>query len=65
MSKSLMPLHKISDTNALGVDPMFVEAIAFAWLAEQRIFARAIPLKSVTGAQQDAILGCVYLASDF
>ena len=61
--QSLMPLHKIGDTNALGVDPMFVEAIAFAWLAEQRILARAVPLKSVTGAKQDAILGAVYLAS--
>ena len=63
--QSLMPLHKISDTNALGIDPMFVEAVAFAWLAEQRIFEKTVPLKSVTGAQQDAILGCVYLPSDF
>lgn len=60
--QQLMPEHKVSDTNTLGVDPMFVEAIAFAWLAEQRLCRRAIPLKSVTGAQQDAILGAVYLA---
>ena len=60
--QSLMPSHQLSDTSALGVDPMFVEALAFAWLAEQRLFARPIQLKSVTGAQQDAILGCVYLA---
>jgi len=60
--QQLMPEHSISDTNALAVDPMFVEAIAFAWLAEQRLCSRAIPLKSVTGAQQDAILGAVYLA---
>ena len=40
---------------------MFVEALAFAWLAEQRLLARAVALKDVTGAQQDAILGCVYL----
>ena len=60
--QQLMPEHTISDTNALGVDPMFVEAIAFAWLAEQRLCCRAIPLKSVTGAQQDAILGALYLA---
>lgn len=60
--QSLMPLHRISDTNALGIDPMFVEAVAFAWLAEQRLFAKTVPLKSVTGARRDAVLGCVYLA---
>ncbi|GLS90689.1 anhydro-N-acetylmuramic acid kinase [Psychromonas marina] len=53
--------HIVSDTNALNVDPMFVEAIAFAWLAEQRLLENPIPLKSVTGAARDAILGCVYL----
>lgn len=56
-----MPQHNVTDTNAIGVDPMFVEAIAFAWLAEQRLLEKAIPLKAVTGATRDAILGCVYL----
>lgn len=60
--QSLMPTHQISDTNALNIDPMFVEAIAFAWLAEQRILANPIPLKNVTGARKDAILGAIYLA---
>lgn len=58
---ALMKAHQIQDTNALGIDPMFVEAIAFAWLAEQRLLEKAIPLKAVTGAKKDAILGCVYL----
>ncbi|MFT6985208.1 MAG: anhydro-N-acetylmuramic acid kinase [Psychromonas sp.] len=60
--QSLLPLHTVNDTNALDIDPMFVEAIAFAWLAEQRLLKAPIALKSVTGARQDAILGCVYLA---
>jgi anhydro-N-acetylmuramic acid kinase len=60
--QSLMPGHQVSDTHALNVDPMFVEAIAFAWLAEQRIFKQRVALKDVTGAEQDAILGGVYLA---
>ncbi len=59
--QSLMIQHKVHDTQLLGCDPMFVEALAFAWLAEQRILARAVALKAVTGAQQNAILGCVYL----
>lgn len=59
--KELLINHNVSDTNALGVDPMFVEAIAFAWLAEQRLLQNPIQLKSVTGATRDAILGAVYL----
>lgn len=59
--KALMTQHNVRDTNAIGVDPMFVEAIAFAWLAEQRFLEKAIPLKAVTGATKNAILGCVYL----
>jgi len=59
--QALMENHTISDTNALSVDPMFVEAIAFAWLAEQRLLENPIPLKAVTGATKDTILGCVYL----
>ena len=58
---TLMPAHTIQTTEALAIDPMFVEAVAFAWLAEQRILEKPVPLKAVTGATQDAILGCVYL----
>jgi len=59
--QQLLKDHNVSDTNTLHVDPMFVEAIAFAWLAEQRLLEKAIPLQAVTGASRDAILGCVYL----
>jgi anhydro-N-acetylmuramic acid kinase len=59
--QQLLTNHLVSDTNDLNVDPMFVEAIAFAWLAEQRLLQKPIPLKSVTGATKDAILGCLYL----
>lgn len=58
----LMPAHKINDTSVLDIDPMFVEALAFAWLAEQRIYKMPIALKDVTGASKNAILGGVYLA---
>lgn len=58
--QALMPDHPISDTTALNIDPMFVEAIAFAWLAEQRLLENTIPLKAVTGAWRNALLGCVY-----
>jgi anhydro-N-acetylmuramic acid kinase len=57
----LMPEHSVYTTETLGINPMFVEAVAFAWLAEQRVLEKTVPLKAVTGAQRDAILGCVYL----
>ena len=59
--QQLLESHRVTDTHALHVDPMFVEAIAFAWLAEQRLLENPIPLQAVTGASRDAILGCVYL----
>lgn len=59
--QALMTKHKIMDTNSLKTDPMFVEAVAFAWLAEQRMQEKTVQLKSVTGAKKDAILGAVYL----
>jgi len=59
--QSLMPDHNVTTTESLNIDPMYVEAVAFAWLAEQRILAQKVPLKAVTGATRDAILGCVYL----
>jgi len=58
--QALMPDHPVTDTRTLNIDPMFVEAIAFAWLAEQRLLGNTIPLKAVTGARRDALLGCVY-----
>lgn len=57
----LMPEHTVQTTEALAINPMYVEAVAFAWLAEQRILEKTVPLKAVTGARRDAILGGVYL----
>ncbi len=50
----------VKSTEALGIHPDWVEAIAFAWLAFQTIQKRAGNLPSVTGAKQAAILGGVY-----
>ncbi|MGJ8581357.1 MAG: anhydro-N-acetylmuramic acid kinase [Psychromonas sp.] len=59
--KTLLGTHDVYTTEALAINPMFVEAVAFAWLAEQRILEKTVPLKAVTGAKKNAILGCVYL----
>lgn len=47
-------------TAALGVDPDWVEATLFAWLALQRVSKQAVDLQSITGSQQPVILGAVY-----
>lgn len=49
-----------SSTQGLGVDPEWVEAIAFAWLARQTKHNLPGNLPSVTGAKQPVILGGVY-----
>ena len=49
-------------TAKLGIDPDFVEAVAFAWLAKCRIEHTALDTASVTGASKPVTLGSVYLA---
>ena len=49
-----------TSTKTLGVDPEWVEAIAFAWLAKQTHQGLTGNLPSVTGAKQAVILGGIY-----
>lgn len=44
----------------LGIDPQHVEALAFAWLAQQTLHGRPGNLPSVTGAQHPVVLGAIY-----
>ena len=57
-----LPDCRIDTTAALGLNPDFVEACAFAWLACQRINALPGNLPEVTRARQSSILGALYLA---
>ena len=59
---ALLPATSIQSTQALGVDPDWVEALAFAWLAKQTMERKPGNLPSVTGARNDCILGGVYYA---
>lgn len=52
---------KISTTSELGIDPDFVEAIAFAWLAKSRIEEKVLDTRPITGASAPVILGATYL----
>jgi len=53
---------KVESTEALGVAPNHVEALAFAWLALRHVEHKAGNLPAVTGAAGLRILGALYPA---
>lgn len=59
---SLLPKAKVSSTSAYGVDPDWVEAMAFAWLAYCCLEGIAANRPSVTGARGLRVLGAIYPA---
>ena len=52
----------MTSTAAIGVDPEWVEAWAFAWLAEQTLDGQPGNIASVTGAAGERVLGAIYPA---
>lgn len=60
--RKLTKNHTLNSTSSFGVDPDWVEAMAFAWLAQQTLHQKPGNITSVTGAKQAAILGGLYYA---
>lgn len=58
-----LPGIRVASTQALGLDPDWVEALAFAWLAKQTLAGKPGNLPSVTGAKASVVLGGIYSAS--
>lgn len=56
------PHFTVASTQKYGVNPDWVEALAFAWLARQTLQQQPGNLPSVTGAKKLAVLGGVYYA---
>lgn len=52
----------VNSTEALGVDPDWIEAMAFAWLAKQTLENQPGNIPSVTGAEVQTTLGGIYPA---
>jgi anhydro-N-acetylmuramic acid kinase len=52
----------VTTTTELGIDPQWVEAMAFAWLARQTLLGLSGNLTAVTGAKEAVILGGIYPA---
>jgi anhydro-N-acetylmuramic acid kinase len=53
----------VSSTEAFGLDPDWVEAAAFAWLAMRTIHRRPGNLPSVTGATHPTVLGGLFFGT--
>ncbi|MEO5702921.1 MAG: anhydro-N-acetylmuramic acid kinase [Gammaproteobacteria bacterium] len=54
--------RELASTLAYGIDPDWVEAMAFAWLAKQTLDGKPGNLPAVTGARRAVILGGIYRA---
>jgi len=52
----------VATTAAVGLDPDYVEAVAFAWLAMRRVEGLPGNLPAVTGASRRTILGTLHKA---
>jgi anhydro-N-acetylmuramic acid kinase len=52
--------NQVASTEALGLDPDYVEAVAFAWFAKRTLEGLTSSAGSVTGAKGARILGGVY-----
>lgn len=57
-----LPNLRVATTSALGIDPDWVEALAFAWLARQALHHEPGNLPAVTGASGPRVLGAIYPA---
>ncbi|OOG60891.1 anhydro-N-acetylmuramic acid kinase [Rhodanobacter sp. B05] len=58
----LLAPRSLRSTAEQGIDPDFLEATAFAWLARQRLLNLPGNLPAVTGARGPRVLGAIYSA---
>jgi anhydro-N-acetylmuramic acid kinase len=56
----LIAPNRVASTAVLGLDPDYVEAIAFAWFAKRTLAGLTSSAGSVTGAKGARILGGIY-----
>ena len=58
--QTLQAGRHVETTAQCGLDPDWVEAAAFAWLARETLARRPVDLTRITGAQKPAVLGGIY-----
>jgi anhydro-N-acetylmuramic acid kinase len=59
---ALLAPVSVASTEAAGIDPDWMEALAFAWLARQAIHQQTASIPAVTGARGARVLGAIYPA---
>ena len=57
-----LPGWRVASTASKGIDPQWIEALAFAWLARQMVSGLPGNLPAVTGAKGQRILGAYHPA---
>jgi anhydro-N-acetylmuramic acid kinase len=55
-----LPMASVDPSDRLGMDPDWIEATAFAWLAKRTLAGQSGNLPAVTGAARPVILGAIY-----
>lgn len=60
--RTLLSKSKIKSTAALGLNPDWVEATAFAWMAGETLAGRRLDTRAFTGAKRSVYLGAIYQA---
>jgi anhydro-N-acetylmuramic acid kinase len=60
--QKFLPASSISTTSIFSIDPDFLEAMMFAWLAEKTLTNTVLDLNKITGAKNKVILGAIYPA---
>jgi anhydro-N-acetylmuramic acid kinase len=58
--RAALPAISIESTASVGLDPDWVEAAAFAWLAMRTVHRLPGNLPSVTGASRSTVLGAIH-----
>ena len=58
--RAALPNWSVMSTTALGVNPDFIEAMMFAWLAEKAMSATPLDFSAITGAKKPVVLGVIY-----
>jgi anhydro-N-acetylmuramic acid kinase len=60
--RTLLAPRDVRSSADVGIDPDYLEATAFAWLARQRVLGRPGNLPAVTGASGPRVLGALHVA---
>jgi anhydro-N-acetylmuramic acid kinase len=55
-----LPNQAINTTQAFDINPDYLEAMMFAWLAEQAILKQPVDLTQITGSNKPSIMGVIH-----